>query len=769
MKFPVQHTPVYFIFCTIVSMVCFNGCVKRQNTASTLHSNWVSSNPLSIPYRVRIQKKESGNLLLNANFEQGKFFYFDSLSQVTFDINGWKKVGNKVLWVDTNQKKLFDSTEVASGNHAIKIHRSLANETEDTGEGIISDFIKVIPGNYQLSVDIKLKDVHSHKARLGTKIYNSVDVRIIYYDKNKLEINSNIYSPHYQTNINTSFKGYPFSNFWSIDSINWTRVFCKTANYPFPDGNIPDETRFVKIFLGFKGEGTMWLDNVDFRYTDYNFTVQELTKPYVDKAFSQLELLLPTPQKIERLNTFQINDSSSITIVASRSFRFLADSLAQKLSKICPASVATSNQTLKKDPDNSIVISLGQTEVFNHYRKSLNTTRINNQKKEAYQIQSLPAETPVMFLLATSQEGMFYAYMRLNQLIDLNGKIIHLANIEDWPSFQERGFIFTDTFSGKKPKWPNCFSNARVLPNEKNSKYENPPFVKSGKIIKLFPENDEKFQFNKFITFDYDISENEEHYNPYLPLERNKQNSRNTLLNHGHLISYNNWNNTEFLDMYFDKFDSYYRYNDLFYSRSLVYSWTGAAEVSYYIDETSYLRYKNYVKGPVQFIDNTLSGNRPHCTGYTSNFLVPVYRVNFSDAMLDTLQHSILFHWNAQTPFSYISALTASDFAWNPEYYNPWLSLYKALIINYGKQNAASLLQFNDVYFKIYRSLQHLTIEELNNRVLKVLDEQFLILQNLLNTLNVPDEELLYLQKLKKELSTERQMIISDTKFRNKQ
>ena len=768
MKLPNKDRSVYLIICVIIAMACLYGCGKHRNTAATLHSNWVSSNPLSIPYRVRIQKKDAGNLLINADFEQGRFFYFDSLSQATFDINGWKKVGNKVLWVDAKQKNLFDSSEVASGNHAVKIHRSLANETEDTGEGVISDFIKVIPGNYQLSLDIKLKDVHSHKARLGTKIYNSIDVRIIYYDKNKLEINSNIYSPHYQTNINTSFKGYPFSNFWSIDSMNWTRVFCKTANYPFPEGNIPDETRFLKIFIGFKGEGTMWVDNIDLRYTDYNFTVQELTKLYVNKTFSDLELLLPTPQKIEKLSTVRITDSSSITIVASRPFMAFADSLAIKLSKICPTYIAMSNQKKKWDHNNTIVINLGQTSVFSDYQDYLNTTWINNQKKGAYQIQSIPAESPMVFLLAKSQEGMYYAYMRLTQLIDTNQKIIHFANIEDWPSFQQRGFILTDTLSSIKPVLSECFTNTRVLPNKKAGKYESPPFVKSGKINELFPENNEKFQFNRFITFDFDLSENEEHYNPYLPLERNKQNTRNALLNHSHLISYNNWNNAEFLDMYFDKFDSYYRYNDLFYSRSLVYSWTGAAEVSYYIDETSYLRYKNYVKGPVQFIDNTLSVNRPHCTGYTSNFLVPVYRVNFSDAMLDTLQNSILFHWNDQTPFSYISALTASDFAWNPEYYNPWLSLFKALTINYGKQNAASLLHFNDVYFKIYRSLHSLNLEQLNNRVLKILEEQFLTLENILNEMDMPEEELLYLQKLNRELNKEKQMLVSNTKFQYK-
>ena len=763
MRFLIQHRSVYFIMCVIIAMACLYGCGKRPNTAATLHSNWVSSNPLTVPYRVRIQKKNAGNLLANANFEQGRFFYFDSLAQVTFDINGWKKVGTKVFWVDTKQKNLFDSTEVSSGNHSIKIHRSIANETEDTGEGVISDYIKVIPGNYQLSLDIKLKNVHSHKARLGTKIYNSIDVRIIYYDKNKLEINSNIYSPHYQTNINTSFKGYPFSNFWSIDSMNWTRVFCKTANYPFPEGNIPDETRFVKIFIGFKGEGTMWVDNIDFRYTNYNFTVLELTTPYMDKTFSDLELLLPTPQKIEKLNTVHISDSSSITIVASRPFMPFADSLAIKLSKICPTAVALANHLPKKD-HNSVVISLGQTEVLKDYRKNSNITWINNQKKWVYQIQSIPSGTPTIFLLSKSPESMYYGYMRLTQLIDINQKLIHLANIEDWPSFQSRGFMFTDTLASIRPSWSTYFINTRIVPNEKTSTNEVPSFFETGKIVELYPDNNEKFQFNRFIAFDLQLSENEVIYNPYLPLERNKQNTRNALLNHSHLITYNNWNNAEFLDMYFDKFDSYYRYNDLFYSRSLVYSWTGAAEISYSVDETSYLRYKNYVKGPVKFIDNTLSVNRPHCTGYTSSFLIPVYRVKFSEALLDTLKNFIVFHLNDQTPFSYISALTASDFAWNPEYYNPWLSLYKALVINYGK-NAALILKFNDVYFKIYRLLQNVNVEQLNNRILKILEDQFLTLESLLNEMNIPDKELLYLQKLNKELTKEKQMLVSETKF----
>lgn len=762
MKFSNLQLRHFFLISTVVTAICFEACIKKRHTAATLHSNWMSSNPLTIPYRVRLQKKELGNLLENAGFEQGKFFYFDTVPQATFDINGWKKVGSNVFWVDITNPGQFDSSEVSEGSHAIKIHRPVANETEDTGEGLISDFIKVIPGNYQLSLNIKLKNVHSHKARLGTKIYNAIDIRLLYYDKNKLEINSNIYSPHYQTNINTSFKGYPFSNFWSIDSIGWTRVFCKTANYPFPEGNIPDETRFVKVFLGFKGEGTMWVDNVELRYTDYNFSIKELTEPYANKSFDSPELLIPNPKKLEKIGTLDLTDSSQVLIISPASYKNLADSLAQQFSKLCNTEILNAGSDFRI-ADYSGIISIGPTSFYQKHSDAEICKEEGDHQKSRYRIQIKNAGAPLILINATTDEGIYHGVNRMYQLIDLPNNRLHLVNIHDWPTFENRGFIVKDTVTRYKQCLNGLFTNMLVVKSLENEE-QLPGFINLGHIITMNHNENERFQMDKFITFNDNFSNNEKYYNPYLPVSKASAKGLNSSLERENLILYNDWNHVEFLDMYFDKFDSYYRYSEIFYSRSLAFSWSGSSQFSYYIDETSYARYINYVKRPVQFIDKTLSDNRPLFTGNTSLFLAPVYRTQLSASMIDSL-NSILFELPTVNPFSRISALTAADFSWNPQHYDPWLSLNKALVSEYGKENTALLLTFNDNYIKFSQLLNGLTNDQLNNRLLKTFEDHLSQMHGLIEGMDLPEAEMNYLLKLHAELQREMKTLFANTKF----
>jgi hypothetical protein len=68
--------------------------------------------------------------------------------------------------------------------------------------------------------------------------------------------------------IDTSDKSYSFANYWSVDEFPWGTVRARTYNYPFSEGDLPDRTRYVRLFFGLKGAGTLWLDSVVFRYSN---------------------------------------------------------------------------------------------------------------------------------------------------------------------------------------------------------------------------------------------------------------------------------------------------------------------------------------------------------------------------------------------------------------------------------------------------------------------------------------------------------------------
>ena len=164
-----------------------------------------SSDPLAVPYKIRVKELDKGNLVKNPSFESGTIIKTDSIVK-DFRIDGWEKIGKDVEWVDTKIRH-YKKDEVKDGEHAIKIFRKTASET-DEGEGVLSDFIPVIAGTYDFYYDVKLKNISSNKGRLGTKLYDAVDVMLYFYDKDRKNMDGYLYYPYKKINLDNTFKGY---------------------------------------------------------------------------------------------------------------------------------------------------------------------------------------------------------------------------------------------------------------------------------------------------------------------------------------------------------------------------------------------------------------------------------------------------------------------------------------------------------------------------------------------------------------------------------
>ena len=267
----------------ISTMLFFISSCKRDDQ-SRIQASLSAKDPIVIPQNVRFNQQKLGNLIPNHSFESGKIYYEES-NVKTFDIDGWKKLGEQIEWVNSANEN-YSKSEVTDGIHSVKITRKQLNETESLGDGIMSDFIKVIPGNYDLNLYLKLKNIKPNKQRIGTKMYDAVNIKIFYYDKNKIEISSEEYNPFTNTKIDNSFKSLSFAHFRSINSLDWSKVNGVSAYFPFFSGDIQDKARYIKLFIGLKGTGTMWIDNVELNYTNKNFTQLECVKSYFDSSFT---------------------------------------------------------------------------------------------------------------------------------------------------------------------------------------------------------------------------------------------------------------------------------------------------------------------------------------------------------------------------------------------------------------------------------------------------------------------------------------------------
>jgi hypothetical protein len=174
---------------------------------------WSGSDPLSIPYEVRMNQFEKANLVDNPSFEEGHVI--KGTSNNSFKINGWEKIGRSVKWVD-QETEIYSKEDVMAGRYAVKIVREKANEL-DEAEGVISDYIEVIPGNYYFSYNVKLNNITSNKYRLGVQLYDAVVIKVLFYDEDKQPVEAGRLNPVSRSLIDNSDKGYSFSNYWTID------------------------------------------------------------------------------------------------------------------------------------------------------------------------------------------------------------------------------------------------------------------------------------------------------------------------------------------------------------------------------------------------------------------------------------------------------------------------------------------------------------------------------------------------------------------------
>jgi hypothetical protein len=453
----------------MISFVCWflvlNACSTIDYTQKKYNPRlWSSSDPFRIPYDIRLQQFEKGNLVKNHSFEQGSVVKGDP--ENTFLIKGWKTVGPNVKWVNTESER-FTAEEVSDGKHAVKIVRKKANEL-DEAEGLTSDFISVIPGNYTFTYTIKLRNIVGNKYRLGVKLYDAVVIKVLFYDACKQPLDSGRMNPVSKSRIDNSDKGYSFSNFWAIDDFPWGTVRGRTYNYPFSEGDIPDQTRYVRLFFGLKGTGSMWLDHVVFRYSKWNFTTLERFKPYFDRELSLAERIIPTPKHFQWLNDIAFYDTrksdSLLPLIVlpenpAPAERTAAKILQEKINtilgkftdphtfktgKIKKPHVRRVDRNFEFDDflNSRLVFSIGRNKVYQKVKPELSYAAIRN-KRQGYIIKpEKVGNTYIVFLAGEAPLGSFYAATTAIQLFADDKCVYHNATVTDYPDFFGRSYGF---------------------------------------------------------------------------------------------------------------------------------------------------------------------------------------------------------------------------------------------------------------------------------------------------------------------------------------
>jgi hypothetical protein len=389
--------------------------------------------PALIPIAVRRAWRDRGNLVANPSFEDG-----------AEQPAGWSFVGDHVRWTEGEP-----GGETRTGRRAVRVERTAAGEL-DGAEGVLSDAIPVIPGNYRFTFWVRMENVRGSRERLGTKLHDAVEVRVRFYDAEGRELDPRVRSPYLDRELDNGFKGYPFANFWHIDRLGWTAVHGRTWNYPFSEGDIPDAARSVRLFLGLRGTGTIWFDDVDYRFSRWNFTGRERLEPHLEHPWDPRDLVLPTPKRLVKeppldlggpgpsagLPVIEVPEDAGAAVLAA------ADLVAERLHGANPGRgrIAVDRRAAAVRGDGAgrggrLRILIGTITWFAGW-SGLSTDDVAG-RAQGYCLRLL-REEGMLVLAGADEDGCWWAATTLAQLIDAERHLLWSADIVDFPDFLER-------------------------------------------------------------------------------------------------------------------------------------------------------------------------------------------------------------------------------------------------------------------------------------------------------------------------------------------
>jgi hypothetical protein len=745
----------------LLAGIIFTGCKKDPDEQRL---SWSTEAPLSIPYRQRIQRLEKKNLLRNCSFETGKILKVDSL-KTSFVIDGWQQTGEHVEWVDTRNENLYRKNEAFNGYRSIKIVRHQANETDKQGEGVLSEFIKVIPGNYSFSFYTRLEKVMPVRSRLGIRMYDGVDIRLLFFDRNKNEIDAEADFPQLRQSIDNSFKSLSFANFSTIPDFEWGRIIGKSADFPFPDGDIPTNAHYVKIYIGLKGTGTIWIDSVDFSYTRKNFSVEERMMGFTDTSMQVPLVIIPTPKKIERqesVDFFKTTDTSRLPLIiipvnADITTRKAGNLLQQALSsrvkdsfkknEKIPVVRIISDDHAKMD-NKRLVFILGKTSLYPEFQEALPLAEIAGHSQGYYVY--TPNDLPnVVFLGGNNSQGIYYAVLSAMQLIDGKQPVFHNAQIIDFPDFENRYFTLGDL-----PDQHTAGLYADIS-GELAAYKINGAFYSAGKKKDLLKESSLHVYKDKAFQqplFGLGIIVQDKTADPGINADRMVFAPR-WILPEDSTLSYPEFMNLSFSDssippqsmliapVYNNYLLDYLQFMNQvsLNSSSTTHFYSGSSFFSMNTDDADFARYFAYAHSKPVFMDNSMltscqwgqyNGSYPYYPGKIRLFSIiePFMNAGIRDHLskLDTSMY-----WINQAAISEIDVIrlaTAADFMWNTRDYDPDYSLWKVLVSRYGVDAARELIHYANQYGLVLETELKLQRNEQVQRNLKNIREVLTVL-----------------------------------------
>ncbi len=194
----------------------------------------------------------------------------------------------------------------------------------------------------------------------------------------------------------------------------------------------------------------MWIDDVDFRYSNRNFTSLEKSEPYFDTTFSVVDMLVPAPKEAVGLDPLVYHypgtdslpypvivihqHASRQTSAAAQLLKARLDMLFERVDGVEYKSkvIITSGIPDRVVEDGGLVFNIGKNQL---------SGRQVSEHLQGYIIQPDSLFPNLVHLIGSDAEGNFYAAVTVAQLLDESRYVYYQSRIVDYPDIPQRSFL----------------------------------------------------------------------------------------------------------------------------------------------------------------------------------------------------------------------------------------------------------------------------------------------------------------------------------------
>lgn len=736
--------PKYFQL-SIIIFVLFSliSCDDEWRRPRNL-SNWESTDPLSIPFRTRYQKYLAGNLVPNHSFEKGRLSSENEKQQY---ITRWDINGSTILYIQNDSIIAYTNFD----NRCVLIENNIYDETSESEQFILSDFIDVIPGAYDLSLMIKLENIKPYNTRISNTLNDAINIQLLFFDNNKKEISSRISFYESGDYYDASNRSLVFSSFTEIKELEWSNIFAESFDNELLDGFIPSETKYVRIKIGLKGTGRMWIDEVNFKYSKRNFSFKEKIDFSKDSICENKNKFIPSPkfvglsksielvfaQESEILYPIIINafDNSDNTKLIINNFKKNASYIIREIYPDSEISIINSNENFKLK-NSSIIFKFRKIdktkdqEIFDIYPEI-------ELKKDAYFIyENSENSTKTIEIVAHNIYGLHYASNTLLKMFDNLNCLLNFSSIYDFPDVDFRGILFnydnkTNTYDDIS-FLSNLNFNAIFFPKY-NTIDEKQFVINSNKTIDLmthFPQliKGELISYNEFELYNQNDQKNN---NPIVFEHKLFSNSNDYYKQKDELLKkliYKSQAKDEAKIVIDGKSDKNQNSNKTPDKKvlNIIYQNSQRIGINFFTQQVqiylnSILRTSDTASNQkLTIYDNSYFKFPFYCKEFNPNYTNIVKTLSlfepyqFRNNITNTKDLDFIFKIDSINEIQKIKLQILSEFLWNAETYSPEFTACKVLLNNYGAETMSKLILFNDMYVK---SLSYLSKLKLQNKM----------------------------------------------------